>query len=118
MAGVGVVEINDANFDQEVLRSDVPVLVDFWATWCGPCKALAPTVDTVAANFAGKLKVAKMNVDENTAAPSRYRIQAIPSLMFFKDGKPVDQLVGNHPQNEIEDRVKVLISPSGVAQSA
>jgi thioredoxin 1 len=113
MAGTGVVEVNDANFDQEVLGSDVPVLVDFWATWCGPCKALAPTVDSVAANFAGKLKVAKINVDENTAAASRYRIQAIPSLMFFKGGKPVDQLVGFHPQAEIEEVVKRLVATNG-----
>jgi thioredoxin 1 len=115
MAGVGVVEINDANFDQEVLSSEVPVLVDFWAVWCGPCKALGPTVDSIAANFAGKLKVAKINVDENTAAASRYRIQAIPALMFFKNGKPVDQLVGFHPQAEIEEIVKRLLAPNGVA---
>jgi thioredoxin 1 len=118
MAGVGVVEVNDANFDQEVLHSEVPVLVDFWAAWCGPCKAIGPTVESVAANYAGKLKVAKMNVDENAASPSRYRIQAIPALMFFKDGKPVDQLIGYHPQNEIEERVKLLLTPSGMAQSA
>jgi thioredoxin 1 len=118
MAGVGVVEINDANFDQEVLRSEVPVLVDFWATWCGPCKALAPTLESIAANFTGKLKVAKMNVDENPASPSRYRIQAIPALIFFKDGKAVDQLIGYHPQNEIEERVKLLFAPSGVTQTA
>ncbi len=115
MAGVGVVEINDANFDQEVLRSEVPVLVDFWAMWCGPCKALGPTIDSIAANFAGKLKVAKINVDENTAAASRYRIQAIPALMFFKNGKPVDQMVGFHPQAEIEEIVKRVVAPSGVA---
>lgn len=118
MAGTGVVEVNDANFDQEVLRSDLPVLVDFWAVWCGPCKAIAPTVDAVAVNFAGKLKVVKVNVDESAAAPSRYRIQAIPALMFFKDGKPVDQLVGFHPQEEIEGIVKRLLASSSVAQSA
>jgi thioredoxin 1 len=118
MAGSGVIEVNDANFDQEVLRSEVPVLVDFWAVWCGPCKAIAPTVDSVAANFAGKLKVAKVNVDQNMAAPSRYQIQAIPALVFFKDGKPVDQLVGFHPQSEIEAIVKRLVTPNGVEQSA
>jgi thioredoxin 1 len=115
MAGSGVVEINDANFDQEVLGSDLPVLVDFWATWCGPCKAIAPTLEGIAGAFAGKLKVAKVNVDENTAAASRYRIQAIPALMFFKNGKPVDQLIGFHPQGEIEEIVKRLVAPSGVA---
>ncbi len=115
MAGVGVIEINDANFDQEVLGSDVPVLVDFWAMWCGPCKAIGPTVESIASSFAGKLKVAKINVDENTAAASRYRIQAIPALMFFKNGKPVDQLIGFHPQAEIEEIVKRVLAPSGVA---
>jgi thioredoxin 1 len=115
MAGAGVVEINDASFDQEVLQSEVPVLVDFWAVWCGPCKAIGPTVDSIASSFAGKLKVAKINVDENTAAASRYRIQAIPALMFFKNGKPVDQLIGFHPQAEIEEIVKRLVAPSGVA---
>jgi thioredoxin 1 len=115
MAGAGVVEINDANFDQEVLQSEVPVLVDFWAVWCGPCKAIGPTVDSIASSYAGKLKVAKINVDENTAAASRYRIQAIPALMFFKNGKPVDQLIGFHPQAEIEEIVKRLVTPSGVA---
>ncbi len=115
MAGLGVVEINDANFDQEVLKSEVPVLVDFWAVWCGPCKAIGPTLESIATSFAGKLKVAKVNVDENTAAASRYRIQAIPALMFFKGGKPVDQLVGFHPQAEIEEIVKRLLTPNGVA---
>jgi thioredoxin 1 len=118
MAGAGVVEVNDGNFEQEVLRSDLPVLVDFWAVWCGPCKAIGPTLESVAANFAGKLKVVKVNVDENAAAPSRYRIQAIPALMFFKDGKPVDQLIGFHPQEEIEGIVKRLVTTNGVAQSA
>jgi thioredoxin 1 len=118
MAGAGVVDVTDANFEQEVLKSDMPVLVDFWAIWCGPCKALGPTIDSIAASFAGKLKVAKMNVDENTGAPSRYRIQAIPSLMFFKDGKPVDQLVGFHGQDEIEGIVKRLVEQNGLPQSA
>jgi thioredoxin 1 len=118
MAGLGVVEVNDANFDQEVLGSDVPVLVDFWAVWCGPCKAIGPAVESVASAYAGKLKVAKVNVDQNAAAASRYRIQAIPALVFFKDGKPVDQLIGFHPQDEIEGIVKRLVAPSGVAQSA
>ena len=84
MAGVGVLEVTDATFDQEVLRSEQPVLVDFWAVWCGPCKAIAPIVDGVAAAYAGKLKVAKVNVDENGATPSRYGIRGIPSLLFFK----------------------------------
>ena len=110
MAGVGVLEVNDANFDQEVLRSEQPVLVDFWAVWCGPCKAIAPMVDGVAATYAGKLKVAKVNVDQNGATPSRYGIRGIPTLLFFKGGKVADQIVGYVPQEVIEEKIKQLIA--------
>ncbi|MGA3071782.1 MAG: thioredoxin [Terracidiphilus sp.] len=110
MAGPGVFEVSDATFDQEVLKSEQPVLVDFWAVWCGPCKAIAPVVDGLAAAFAGKLKVAKVNVDENGATPSRYGIRGIPSLLFFKGGNVVDQVVGYVPQHEIEEKVKRLLA--------
>ena len=110
MAGLGVLEVNDANFDQEVLKSDQPVLVDFWAVWCGPCKAIAPIVDGVAATYAGKLKVAKVNVDQNGATPSRYGIRGIPALLFFKGGKVADQIVGYVPKDVIEEKVKKLIA--------
>jgi thioredoxin 1 len=110
MAGLSVLEVNDANFDQEVLRSEQPVLVDFWAVWCGPCKAIAPIVDGVAAAYAGKLKVAKVNVDQNGATPSRYGIRGIPALLFFKGGKVADQIVGYVPQDVIEEKVKRLIA--------
>jgi thioredoxin 1 len=110
MAGLGVLEVNDANFDQEVLQSEQPVLVDFWAVWCGPCKAIAPIVDGVAAAYAGKLKVAKVNVDQNGATPSRYGIRGIPALLFFKGGKVADQVVGYVPQDVIEEKVKRLIA--------
>jgi thioredoxin 1 len=110
MAGLGVFEVSDATFDQEVLKSEQPVLVDFWAVWCGPCKAIAPIVDGLAAAFAGKLKVAKVNVDENGATPSRYGIRGIPALLFFKNGQVVDQVVGYRPQNEIEEKVKLLLA--------
>jgi len=110
MAGLGILEVNDANFDQEVLRSEQPVLVDFWAVWCGPCKAIAPIVDGVAAAYAGKLKVAKVNVDQNGATPSRYGIRGIPALLFFKGGKVADQVVGYVPQDVIEEKVKRLIA--------
>ena len=110
MAGLGVVELNDANFDQEVLRSEQPVLVDFWAVWCGPCKAIAPIVDGVAQAYSGKLKVAKMNVDQCGATPSRYNIRGIPTLLFFKDGKIADQVVGYVAQDVIEEKVKKLIA--------
>ena len=110
MAGLGVLEVNDATFDQEVLKSEQPVLVDFWAVWCGPCKLIAPVVDSIAASFAGRLKVTKVNVDENAATPSRYGIRGIPALLFFKGGKVADQIVGYVPQDVIEEKVKRLLA--------
>ena len=110
MAGAGVLEVNDANFDQEVLNSEQPVMVDFWAVWCGPCKAIAPIVEGVAQAYAGKLKVAKVNVDQNGATPSRYGIRGIPALLFFKNGKVADQIVGYVPQNVVEDKIQRLLA--------
>jgi thioredoxin 1 len=110
MAGQGVLEVSDANFDQEVLQSEQPVMVDFWAVWCGPCKAIAPIVDSVAASYAGKLKVAKVNVDQNAATPSRFGIRGIPALLFFKGGKVTDQIVGYVAQNVIEETVQRLLA--------
>jgi len=110
MAGLGILEVNDATFEQEVLKSEQPVLVDFWAVWCGPCKAIAPIVDGVAKNYAGKLKVAKVDVDQNAATPSRYGIRGIPALLFFKGGKVADQVVGYVPQNVIEEKIERLLA--------
>jgi thioredoxin len=110
MAGLGVLEVNDANFDQEVVNSEQPVLVDFWAVWCGPCKAIAPIVDSIASAYAGKLKVVKVNVDQNGATPSRYGIRGIPALLFFKGGKIADQIVGYVPQDVIEEKVQRLLA--------
>src|ERR1035438_5249354 len=110
MAGLGVLEVTDASFDQEVLRSEQPVLVDFWAVWCGPCKAIGPIVDSVAASYAGKLKVAKVNVDENTGTPSRFGIRGIPALLFFKGGKVADQVVGYVPQDVIDQKIQKLLA--------
>ena len=101
MAGVNVIELNDNNFDTEVLKSNIPVMVDFWAEWCGPCKMLGPTVEAVADQFAGKVKVGKLNVDENTTA-TRYNIRGIPTLLIFKDGQIKEQLVGTQPKSVIE----------------
>ena len=115
MAGAGVVEVTDANFDQEVLKSEQVVLVDFWAGWCGPCKMIAPAVDSVATAYAGKLKVTKVNVDQNGATPSRYGIRGIPALLFFKDGKVADQIVGYVPQEVIEQKVQRLLAQAAVA---
>ena len=110
MSGAGVLEVTDANFEQEVLQSEQPVLVDFWAAWCGPCKAIGPAVDVVAQNYAGKLKVTKVNVDTNGATPMRYGIRGIPALLFFKGGKVEDQIVGYVPQDVIEEKVKRLLA--------
>jgi thioredoxin 1 len=109
MAGAGIIEVSDASFEKEVLQSEQPVLVDFWAAWCGPCKALAPTVDQVASEYAGKLKVAKLDVDRNTATAMRFGIRGIPALLVFKGGKVVDQIVGYVPKEMIDrSLVKVL----------
>ncbi len=110
MAGQGVLEVSDATFDEEVLRSEQPVLVDFWAVWCGPCRAIAPAVESVATTYTGKLKVAKVNVDENGAIASRFGIRGIPALLFFKGGKVTDQVVGYVPQNIIEEKVQRLLA--------
>ena len=105
MAGNGIVEVTDANFDQDVLKSDKPVLVDFWATWCGPCRAIAPIVEELAKDYQGKVKIGKMDVDSNSATPMRYRITGIPTLLVFKGGQVADQLVGAVPKDQI---VKVI----------
>ena len=107
---MGVLHVNDATFDREVLQSEQPVLVDFWAVWCGPCKAIAPIVEGIAQTYAGKLKVAKVNVDENPATPSRYSIRGIPTLLFFKGGKVADQIVGFVPQEAIEEKIQRLLA--------
>lgn len=89
-----IVHVSDVSFDADVLRSDVPVLVDYWAEWCGPCKAIAPILNEIAQEYAGKLKVAKLNIDENPSTPPRYGIRGIPTLMLFKDGNVEGTKVG------------------------
>ena len=93
-----VLEISDQTFDQEVINSATPVLIDFWAPWCGPCKAIAPVVEEVAGTYAGRLKVVKMNVDDNPQTPSRYGVRGIPNLILFKRGQVADQIVGAVPK--------------------
>lgn len=102
MASDKVIAFSDANFDREVLQSDIPVLVDFWATWCAPCKAIAPLVDAMADEYAGKLKVGKVNVDENPATPGKYGVRGIPTIILFKGGAVVDQIVGAVPKSQLE----------------
>lgn len=97
------VAVNDQTFDQEVLKSDVPVLVDFWAPWCGPCRAIAPHVDALAEEFAGKIKVVKLNTDESPVTASQFAVMSIPTLMVFKGGQRVDQVVGAVPKPKIAE---------------
>ncbi|MDP2848040.1 MAG: thioredoxin [Humidesulfovibrio sp.] len=99
------IQVTDGNFEQEVLKSPVPVLVDFWAPWCGPCRAMGPIIDELAVEFEGKVKICKMNVDENSASPSRFGIRAIPTLIMFKDGEVVDQSTGAVSKSSIKDMI-------------
>lgn len=100
MAG-NLQEFSDATFQNDVLSSSEPVLVDFWAPWCGPCKMLTPTIEALAEKYAGKVKVGKLNTDENRQAAINYQINSIPTLIVFKDGKPVDRILGLQPQDRI-----------------
>ena len=105
MAANGIVEITDENFDRDVLKSEQTVVVDFWAAWCGPCKALAPIVDEVATDYNGKIKVGKMDVDRNAATPQRYGIRGIPTILIFKGGKVQEQIVGYVPKETIQKAI-------------
>lgn len=103
-----VIELNDNNFDSEVLAADQPVLVDFWAAWCGPCKMVAPVVDELAAQYQGQVKVGKLNVDENSRTPAQYGIMSIPTLLLFTEGKLKERLVGYKTKEELSTLLNTL----------
>jgi thioredoxin 1 len=109
MATPDVLTFEDATFEQEVLKSETPVLVDFWATWCGPCKAIAPVVEDVAREYKGKLKVGKLDIDSHQQVPQKYGIRSIPTLLVFKGGRVVDTIVGAVPRSKLLDAVKKVV---------
>lgn len=104
-----ILQVTDGDFEQEILKADTPVLVDFWAAWCGPCRAIAPVVEELAKEYAGKVKVAKMNVDENSKTPVKYGIRAIPTLILFKGGNVLDQITGAVSKSQIDNAIKKLL---------
>lgn len=114
MASEAIVEVTDANFDQLVLKSDQPVLIDFWAAWCGPCKAIAPIVDEIAQSYSGRVKVGKMDVDKNAATPQRYGVRGIPTLLLFKDGQVKEQIVGYVARDVIEKALEKNLTSQAV----
>lgn len=103
------INVAEQNFDEAVLKSDVPVLVDFWAEWCGPCRAVAPILDEIAADHSGKIVIAKVNVDENPGLAAQYRITSIPAMKIFKNGEEVREIIGAMPKQKIEEYLEGII---------
>ncbi len=108
MAG-RVIEVTDANFDSEVVKSDMPVLVDFWAAWCGPCRMVAPVVEELADDYAGRVKITKLNVDENRNTAAKYGIMSIPTLLLFQKGEVKNRLVGFRPKTELAKALDAVL---------
>jgi thioredoxin 1 len=106
MASDKISEVTDSSFENDVLKSAQPVLIDFWATWCAPCRAIAPIVEELAGTYEGKVKIVKINIDDNPKTPTQYDVRSIPTLLLFKDGKVVGNLVGAYPKAKIEELVK------------
>ncbi|MDR9459620.1 MAG: thioredoxin [Dehalococcoidia bacterium] len=104
------VDIDDKTFDEKVLQAEMPVLVDFWAPWCGPCRAVAPILEDLAEEYKGKIGITRLNVDEATISATKYGISAIPTMLLFKDGKPVGQLVGFKPKTELKKALDEILS--------
>lgn len=109
VASENVLNVGDADFEAQVLRSEQPVLVDFWATWCAPCRAIAPSLDALADAYKGQVKVAKVNVEEHQGIPQQYGIRNLPTLLMFKDGKVVDQIMGAVPKAKLEESFKKVL---------
>ena len=107
--GTGLVVVTDATFQKEVLECEQPTIVDFWASWCGPCRMIAPVFEELSSRYSGKVKFAKVNVDENPKIPANYGVRGIPTLIMFKGGKVVDQVVGAVPKNQLENIVKKVL---------
>ena len=113
MAAEGILELSDATFEKDVLQAEQPVMVDFWAAWCGPCRALAPVVDEIAGLYSGRVKVGKMDVDRNNATPMRYGVRGIPTLLIFKGGKVQEQIVGYVPKETIQKALDKHVTAGG-----
>jgi thioredoxin 1 len=105
----GIIEIDDSSFDADVLNSDIPVVVDFWAPWCGPCRAIAPLIEELAGSFQDKIKFVKCNVDDNPLTPGKFEIRSIPTLIFFKDGKVFEQIVGMVAKAKLEETMNKML---------
>jgi thioredoxin 1 len=105
----GIVDVNDNSFDNDILKADKPAVVDFWAPWCGPCKAIGPVIEDLAGTYGDQIKFAKCNVDDNPITPGKYGIKAIPTLIFFKEGKVVDQITGMVAKSKLEDTLKAVL---------
>ncbi|MBA4349341.1 MAG: thioredoxin [Thermodesulfovibrio sp.] len=105
----GMVELTGANWEKEVIQSKGVVMIDFWAAWCGPCRMIAPSIEELAKEYIGKVKVGKLNTDENSDVASRYKIMGIPTVIFFKDGQKVDQLVGAVPKSSLKSKIDALL---------